>query len=482
MAYATRSITGLPPSLFSEGAIVINPNPIVDYANNVAARNQARQDAFTKYYADLGNNINTAGVHADDIPDIFSKKNDWQQFNMDNRKELMNPSLDNGAAYTQSNRLYNQALSIAQQSKSKVANLASIKPILDDPKKSALLTDGAVQAIHNASLKVTDPNYKAIDPTDINFNPKPFDLGDQERVLNVLKSIKPQQIPGVPIQDRNTGMQTQNFTPQYDKDQLGAMYQLGANLYSQHPGFKADVDKHASIDDPDYARLNAIYQQHFTPKNGFNQNITTPEDMAAAKIVAMNPNGTISPKVTPIPAQSAIGQQNQTKQKQLSADLARGTHQANRTFDINNPLPNASTNAAANGAKIVDDAIAQAKSDPAKYKQVVTHPDGTKETQWTMPIDQEVRNKLSIKDPATGKLIAPLDIRISDDGTKVTPIFYQGKENPTTGKRGINATFSVPMPRSDFDAVVGDVHKNKAPITNTTTNQKKSKVEKIQGW
>ena len=421
-------------------------------------------------------------MHADDIDDVINGKNQWQQHSMANRKALMNPSIDGGKAYAENQRLYNNTLDIAQKSKSKVANLLTVEPLIRDPKKRSLLTDDAVTAIDNAGLKVTNPKYKALNPNDIHFKDKPFDLADQSKVQGVLKNIKPEQVENEPIIDKKNGTQTINYTPKFDKNSLLNMYGMASDLYASHPGFKSSVDQHADLNDAEYKRLNDIWEQHFAPIEGFNKHITTPQDMAAAKFLELNPNFVPKQSVTkPISGQSDIAQSNKLSFAKKNSDIAFNRHKETRLFDNANPTPNAATNAAANGTKIVDDAIALAKADPAKYKQLVTHPDGTKETQWIMPIDQEVRNKLSRKDPGTGKLIAPLEVRFSDDGTKVTPIFYQGAINPQTGKRAINPTFSVPMPRSDFEAVVADVHKAKGSVKteNNKTVISKEKAAKM---
>ena len=220
MAYQGRSVTGLPPNLFSGGAVVVNPNPVVDYINNTQKLNQARDDAFSKYYADLGKNLTPSGMHADDIDDVINGKNQWQQHSMANRKALMNPSIDGGKAYAENQRLYNNTLDIAQKSKSKVANLLTVEPLIRDPKKRSLLTDDAVTAIDNAGLKVTNPKYKALNPNDIHFKDKPFDLADQSKVQGVLKNIKPEQVENEPIIDKKNGTQTINYTPKFDKNSL----------------------------------------------------------------------------------------------------------------------------------------------------------------------------------------------------------------------------------------------------------------------
>ncbi len=122
-------------------------------------------------------------------------------------------------------------------------------------------------------------------------------------------------------------------------------------------------------------------------------------------------------------------------------------------------------------------AKSNASANPDRYRNTTTHPDGTKEVSYELPIDQEVRNKLARIDPVTNKKIVPVKIFVSEDGQKFTPIFYQGAETKD-GKRAINTTFSVPMPRSNFDAVVGDVHKSKGIQQQGNTTSKK----KISGW
>lgn len=472
MAYAQRSITGLPPNLFSGGAVVINPNPVVDYANAVAARNQAKDEAFTKYYADLGNNLTPTGVHADDLPDILSKKSEWQNFNLSHRKTLKDPTLDNGADYATSNRLYNEALGTARKSQEKIKNLATIKSVIDDPKKSALLTDDAVRSIHNAGLRVNDNNYRPLDPSDIHFNPKPFDLNDQAKVSNVLKGFKPQQIPSAPVQDEKTGMQTINYTPKYDKDQLHSMYGLGASLYASHPGFKADVDKHADVNDPDYARLNTIYKQHFTPENGFNENIQTPEDMAAAKLIGLNPNNTLSPKVTPLPPNSQIAQRNKRDQAAFTSGLRLSNSEQLADHNFNNKLKMAQDKAGVDG--FVDDRVHDALQKPVAP---LIKADGTTIPLHVMETSSAIRNLFpakTVNEEGKTVTVTPNNLRVSADGKYVYPMYNTSNENEQ-GKASVNRDLTKPFPIEEYKAIL---KKHKIGSTAPTTTVPKTNVEK----
>lgn len=469
MAYPTRSITGLPPNLFSGGAVGINTTPIVDYINNVQAKNNAKVDAFTKYFGALGKNLTPSGMHADDIDDVMKAKNAWQDHYLQNRKALLNPSSDDGAASMENNRLYNNAMDIARKSQAKVANLMSIKPIVDDPKRLALLSDESANAVHKAGLKVTDPQYQALNPNDLHFNPKSFDLGDQQKVSTVLRPIKPEQIPGTPVVDAKNGTQTTNYTPQYSKDQLQSMYQHGSDLYASHPGFKADIDRHADYSDPDYTKYNDLFHQHFKQSDGFNPDIQTPQDMAAIKTLLLNPNSVAqNPKVQPIPPQSALAQQNKRDFAKYTSGLSLGKQEALADHNFNNKLYQAQTKGDVSG--FADDRINEALQKPS---QPIIHPDGSKTEMHPMEASGAILQLFPRKSlTADNKKVTtyPNSLRVSPDGKTIYPV-YLTSGTQESGNAGVNAEITKGFSKDEFKAVLQKAKIGVSPATTTTTRE-----------
>src|SRR5665213_1838161 len=236
----------LPSDLFSGGAVALNTSPFTDYYNQTQARNQARTDAVTKFVSDYSNRLTPAGVDSGDIPDFMKAKSDWQDYAMNNRQAIGNPSSDHGSAYMTAQGKYNYAQSIAQKSKDKAANLLQFKGIVNDPEKLSLLTDGTVGDIHRASLPVTDPNYAPIDYSHIKYNPKPWDTAQESKVVNTLAHFKGDESFDH-YEPAGNGMQVAHYKSDLNPSQLMGIRQMATNEYHNNPEFKQMIDSRTCL-------------------------------------------------------------------------------------------------------------------------------------------------------------------------------------------------------------------------------------------
>ena len=279
---------------YASGAVILDSTPYTQFYLNKQAREEANQNAFYKTFHDIGNNINAAGLANEDIPSLYKKKADWQNFVLSHNKEYMNPSLDNGAAYGEANRLYNDAAAHIANGKAKVANLAKASTILSDPEKSALLTEAAHQNLERARLPIDNPNYQAWN-TDNIFNPKPFDLKEQNSLRQDLGgTFKGTQISDVGKNalekaDPNTYKINRHYNTQYDNSDLLGMRGQAENLYHNNKGFTQMIN--TEMNNPDRVKqMDEIYGQHFKNDNGQPLHIEHPEDFTTAYLINQNPN------------------------------------------------------------------------------------------------------------------------------------------------------------------------------------------------
>lgn len=276
--------------VFNGGAVILNSQPYVQAHAQALARKQAQDDTLFKYFGDLGKNLTPSGMHSNDVDALMQKKNAWQQFVMQNKDAYLHPSKDNGKAYTHAMALYNDALTDTERSKEKVKALSGVASIYKDPTKRGLLTEQTLHDIQQGELPVNDPNYKPIDITSINYNPKPWDIKDQTALLGQVSRFKGTEGQPTITRDRTNKQLVFNYPNKFDNKDLLGMHNMGASLYGSNPGFKQIVDNYAKAGadptDPNHGQflqLNDLFKQHY------GQDIQSPEDVAGAYVLSLNP-------------------------------------------------------------------------------------------------------------------------------------------------------------------------------------------------
>lgn len=427
----------LPSNLFSGGAVALNTSPFTNYYLQTQARDQARNDAIIKFVGDYSNRLTPTGVASEDIDDFMKAKNDWQDFVMQNKSGMANPSSDNGKSYIEAQKRFNNAMAIAQKSKEKSQNILQLKTVLADPTKASLLTDGTLDAIHKASLPVMK-GYEPIDYTDVKFNPKPWDAAQESKLVNTLQHFKGNEAFSH-YEPAENGMQVAHYKSELPKEQLMGIRQMATNEYHNNPGFKAMIDSRTDVHSTDYPQLNEAF------KSNFGTDVHQPEDMATAYMLNLNPNkmsrvGT--PSKVPISPErlSEISQQRQinvANAKQGIKDKAAAAKSGTVSTKIRD---------------FTDNIIDEAKKDP--NADITTNKaDGTKERGFKLKVSDANLKAFSQKDP-NGHTITPSYLMSNTDGTIITPKFVTGKES-TTGSTPMDATREKPMTRDEFDKVIG---------------------------
>lgn len=282
----TNSLAGV----YSGGAVALNSQPYVAAYANALQRKQAQDDTLMRYFGDLGKNLTPAGMHSNDVNSLMQKKNAWQQFVMQNKDNYLHPSKDNGKAYSQAMSMYNDAMSHAQMSKDKVKNLGDVKGIFSDPAKRSLLTEQTLHDMEQGELPVDDPNYKPIDITHINYNPKPWSIKDQSALVNEASKYKGTEGAPTITKDAANKQLIFNYPNKFENKDLIGMHNMGSSLYGSNPGFKNIVDGLAKAGadptDPNhgqFVQLNDLFKQHY------GQDIQSPEDVAGAYVLSLNP-------------------------------------------------------------------------------------------------------------------------------------------------------------------------------------------------
>jgi len=278
-------ITPLPRNLYSGGAVVLNPHPIAQTYMNLLAHRKAQQDATMRYMNELGSRLTPQGMVDEDAKSLIQKKNDFQDYVIRNKDAISNTRIDNGEAWSQSMRMYNDMLGMIAKSKNKAATLQYLKPILDNPSRSMLLTNESRDAIHRGLLPVTDPDHKDFTPDQIHFKDKPFDNRDIAELQHAISGYTGSMSYDSPVRDEKTGTQTTTGHRIFgDNEKLGFQH-IANNYYQNHPGFKYDVDNVMSNpQSQDYQAHNDLF------KKVYGRDMDGTGDVATAYLLSYYPH------------------------------------------------------------------------------------------------------------------------------------------------------------------------------------------------
>ncbi len=278
---------GLPNNIYSGGSVAL-PSTYTQLYVNTQARNQARDEALTKYFMDFSKDVTPAGMRSEDINNGWGQKvAAWKQFGIDNLDALKNPQKDNYKAYSQFMSMHNDLLSDAARSKDATKGLASLAPVINDPNKRALLTDQTQADIQAAGKSIYDPAYKPIDATSLNYNPKPYTAMDIAKDQAILKNIQGWHSNEIisDVKDKNNPSKNiVTYAIKFKPEQLQGIQLLAENRYNTNPGFKDAIDKDINSQDPAiYKKYNDVYKKYY------GTDISHPEEMAAAHMLLLHP-------------------------------------------------------------------------------------------------------------------------------------------------------------------------------------------------
>lgn len=388
--------TQLPSNLYSGGAVVFNNQPYIAFQANMMARKQAKDEALDEYYRNLNQSVNPAGVRMRDMPDFEKKMNDLRGYWSQNRDAIKNPMKYGAAAQTEYQRKFQDVKNLVAMSKEAEKAKEPFLPILADPDKRSRIPDTFIERLtaYDAT-PVSDPNFRTLNINELQYNPKPFEIGS---FIKKFDHIKPDEDQLLGATDPKTMQRTVTTKKYFGEDAKKSIYGIAASSYLSDPSFKKAVDD--TMEDKEaYGRLNEIF------KKEFGHDIQTPEDFAAAySFEVLKPTGL---KVDYETDQFA-------KEKSME-----GIRQANAKELINLRKTLDKDDEEMQGVwidsyieKIVEDAISSGNKRKYKYKG------GKTVSGYKVAIDPVMAKAIGIDDKNKGELV------VTEEGDFI-PVYYK---------------------------------------------------------
>lgn len=282
-----------PANLYSGGNAILDAQPFVAFQTNLLAREQAKNEAIGNGYQDMLKGLTPAGMRSQEVQPFVAKVNDLQGFYQQNQDKIKNPRIDNGAAQSEFNSRYNDAMGYAQQSK----NAAGINKQVEDFRQKALLagqstTDQNMNDLIAHEYPIGDPRHKDFDVTSLNLNPKPLDIQKRVSLYSDMKPSKTTDAITPSTDDPSKSIVT--TTAVFSPDDIKTVANRAMASYQSDPSFKMTIDNIAK-DPIQYKQYNDLYNHVM----GKNFDIGHPEELAFAHDLSLLQKNNTTQKVIP---------------------------------------------------------------------------------------------------------------------------------------------------------------------------------------
>lgn len=271
---------------WAAGAVVFNQQPWEAFYERQAAKKQAKEDALNTYFKDLNKNITSAGMRSQDVPQLLQKNQEWQNQYAQNKAAILNPKLDNGKAYTDYMRLYQDQQGVINESKDAHKSMDEIGKMKLNPQMSYVFEDPHfMDQIKSHELPIGDPARQGINLATISLPPQPVTTKDLEGYQKYLTGGVPfDKIPGQP-QDIGSFKTKTPIYQQYSPENQMVIGQHAMNAYDTDQKWRREAVKY--FDDlkhnpEEYKKVNATY------KRLYGNDIDDPREAWAAKGILDN--------------------------------------------------------------------------------------------------------------------------------------------------------------------------------------------------
>ena len=154
----------IPREIYTLGAVQFNTQQLANLKGQLLAKREAKRlaedDAINKYLNEQAGKLTPAGVRKIDLQDFEDKRQKWMLFSIQNKDRIRKEPL----LKMEADRLYNEALATAQESKKAEEEKGDAIRLVSNPaNRKAMNTERVFQDIALHDLALSDPRRKKID-------------------------------------------------------------------------------------------------------------------------------------------------------------------------------------------------------------------------------------------------------------------------------------------------------------------------------
>lgn len=294
-----------PSNLYSGGNVQLNSTPYLNYYLKQDAEKKAKEEALNKYFGQKLANVTATGVRQEEAQTLGQIKNDISNYFAQNKEAILNTGKDNGKAWGELQRKFNQAEQVINTGKIRNEENKSIQKILSNPNVVNLIdldTLSEAKQKHDQSSYiykdgelVDNPNFKKFDLADITFHPKEMNEADWTNYLQGFRKLyQPDQykVDYAPTGNNKFQLSKQEITS-YSPKRLKQMGEKAINDFNSskrvaysfklgHDLLKGNIEDYKEENEAKFNELNTIF------KNVMERDIENPADIHAAEIIKLN--------------------------------------------------------------------------------------------------------------------------------------------------------------------------------------------------
>lgn len=390
---------------WAAGAVVIDQRPFLAFYERQMAREQAKQDALENYFKGLDKNITSAGMRSQDVPALLQKNKDWQQHYMQNKSAILNPKLDNGAAYNKYMSGYQDQIALTNESKQAYKNKEELGKLKFNKDFSYVFDDpDIINKIASDDLPIGDPKRQAFDMTNAMLPPKPIGTKEKEEFTKyIIGDVKPDKIPGTPLNVGNFQTQTP-ITHQYSEQNKKIFGDRAADVYDTDRNWRANAVqtfKEVQHNPVLHNQLNAIHKKYY------GTDVDSPRDAFVAKTILDHDIKTMEYQK----GEDIYG-------RELAMENVRFGHQKQLKKEDQNILDNWVVN-------YWNQRFNDAKAEQPK---AIIAPDPNNPLTYKFKVVKQLNPDKIMNEALQNSGVYPNEVYVTEDN-KVLPVFYKYKED-----------------------------------------------------
>jgi hypothetical protein len=250
--------TNNPAGLYSQNQGIFNSRPYMLHEQQVQAQKAARDEALNKYYQDLPNRINGAGLDQGDIQGLDNRRNELNKYWVENAAQIKKGNTPEAYNYK---KIVSDTFGYVEKGKDKIKNLDAFNKLRNSKDFSHLNKNKeAIEKLRLGTLPMDDPMYSFLDARGMAIPLKDF---DNAAYIKKFDRIKPS-----PKEPRYEAIQGDKFKrleitdKEFTADKLFAIHTVAVKELDDNPSFEKHI-KEKIVGDPSFAQ---VFEKHYGHK------------------------------------------------------------------------------------------------------------------------------------------------------------------------------------------------------------------------